>query len=66
MAALRARETFHVGNATIKRGQLVNANDPIVKGREQFFEDPASIDVPPVERATAAPGERRTVRKPRK
>lgn len=58
---LRARETFFYGNRMIARGQLVNAADPIVKGREHLFE-PTDADVPIIEQATAAPGERRNVR----
>jgi hypothetical protein len=41
---------------------LVRADDPIVKGHESMFE-PLRVDYlgAPVEQATAAPGEKRTV-----
>lgn len=59
--SLRARQTFFIGRRKVERGQLVNDADPIVKGREHLFE---STEVPLVEQATAAPGERRAVRIP--
>jgi len=47
----------------IQPGQVVDANDPILKGRESLFDDFApSIRKYPgqrVEQATAAPGEKR-------
>jgi len=61
MGILRARETFHTGNhRTIRRGQLVPDTDPVVAGRRHLFEEITSI-----EQATAAPGEKRDVRKPK-
>jgi hypothetical protein len=49
-------------------GQLVNANDPVIKGREDLFEDvethmadKAARQAPRVEQATAEPGEKRSV-----
>lgn len=59
---LRARSGFVTADRTIvKAGQIVAADDAIVKGRERLFE-PASDYV---EAATRAPGERRlTGRRP--
>ena len=59
---LRAKETFFTtSNLVVVAGDLVDDNDPIVKGREALFE-PAEAAVKPssVEQATAAPGERRS------
>lgn len=47
----------------ISKGQIFRADDPIVKGREHLFR---LLDVPDVEQATAAPGEKRTVTKPKR
>lgn len=48
-------------------GSTVDDNDPVIKGREVFFvasDGATEADpVPVVEQATAAPGERRTVKK---
>lgn len=47
----------------IQPGQVVDANDPVFKGREQLFEPfaPKVRHYPGrVEQATAAPGEKRT------
>jgi hypothetical protein len=54
---LRAKEGFHVPSLriTVKGGQVVAADDRVVKGREHLFE-PADTDI---EQATRAPGERR-------
>lgn len=62
MPTLRVKETIFVGERALKRGELVNAADPVVKGREQFFEDPNDVEVPVIEQATAAPGEKRAVK----
>lgn len=45
-----------------RKGQVVRSDDPVVKGRERFFE-PAEdkLGIVPVEQATAAPGEVRDV-----
>lgn len=54
----------------ITAGMLLDASDPVIKGREALFEDVdtyMSERAPqPVERATAEPGERRSLagRKP--
>jgi hypothetical protein len=44
-------------------GRLVNGNDPVVKGRESYFEpvEVAAARAAGVEQATAAPGEKRNV-----
>lgn len=49
-------------------GQLVDASDPVIRGREALFEDvethmadKAARQAPKVEQATAEPGERRSV-----
>lgn len=49
-------------------GQLVDASDPVIKGRESHFEDvethmadKAARQTPRVEQATAEPGEKRSV-----
>lgn len=56
-ALLRAKEGFYVASLgiTVKGGQIVAADDRVVKGRENLFE-PAETGV---EQATRAPGERR-------
>ena len=63
MSELRARESFFAFvkgiSRQIRAGELVKNNDPVVKGRESLFESP-------VEQATAAPGEKRTVARPKK
>ncbi len=60
---LRAKETFFTtSNLVVVRGDLVDDNDPIVKGREHLFESIESAVKPSsVEQATAAPGKRRSV-----
>lgn len=53
----RAVQSFHAGNRRlVRRGDLVPANDPVIKGREALF---APYDA--VEQATAAPGELRNI-----
>lgn len=67
MAELRARESFFAFvkgiSRQIRAGELVKNNDPVVKGREALFTDASES---PVEQATAAPGEKRTVARPKK
>lgn len=67
MATLRCKEPFAANVAGVPRvvsgGQLVDSADPIVKGREQFFEqvdDFMAKRSTEVEQATAAPGEKRS------
>ncbi|MEU5848942.1 hypothetical protein [Saccharopolyspora shandongensis] len=59
---LRVKTGFVLADRTIvKAGQIVAADDRVVKGREELFEPMADH----VEAATRAPGERRlTVRRP--
>lgn len=52
---VQARVTFVTGIGVVKQGTVVYADDPVVKGREDLFEDLNDV----VERATAAPGEKR-------
>lgn len=59
MAALRAKVTFSAGPRWVRAGDIISSDDPVVAGREALFERPD--DLVPVERATAAPGERRTI-----
>lgn len=64
MPVLRAKTTFAApGRVFINRGDLVDSSNPVVKGREHLFEDVETH----VERASAAPGEkRRAVKRPAK
>ena len=68
MAVLRCTSPFAVQEGVVPRvlraGDLVDENDPAVKGREGMFEPVETT----VERATSAPGERRMLpkRRPRK
>ena len=57
---LRAIQSFFITSGRrVRKGDLVHEGDPIVKGREQFFEPEERV-----EQATAAPGEKRAVRRP--
>ena len=63
MPTLRAHTSFAVpGRRHINEGDLVDASDPIVRGREHLFESSERATVG-VEQATAAPGERRNVQR---
>ncbi|WP_236241158.1 hypothetical protein [Streptomyces sp. CC228A] len=75
MAIKRCKASFAVmvngAPRVIPAGQLVDESDPVVKGREANFEDvetyvtdKAARRAPLVERATAEPGERRSLAKP--
>lgn len=76
MALVIATETIFVATKggtprTIVAGAALDDADPIVKANPRSFSTPEAIAdaaVPPtfspVEQATAAPGERRTVRQP--
>lgn len=73
MAIKRCRASFAVSVGGVPRmvtvGQLVEASDPVIKGREHLFEDVethVSDRALKVEQATADPGERRSVLPPRK
>lgn len=64
MSLLRVTEAFADFSAgrpeVYNPGRLVDSNDPIVKGREGYFEAAeAAAERVRVEQATAAPGERR-------
>jgi len=72
MATLRCKEPFSADIKGVPRvvpaGQLLDSDDPIVKGREHLFEPVESfmasrvVEVSEsVETATAAPGEKRSV-----
>lgn len=60
---LRARVTFGWGQRIVREGDIVSSDDPVVRKNATLFEP---ISVPVVEQATAAPGERRSVRIPKK
>ena len=73
MAVLRCIEAFAFSDhktgveRVVRPGDLVDQKDPLVKGREMWFE---SVDANvervsdrSVEQATAAPGEKRAVRR---
>ena len=62
------------GQATVNKGEHWPANDPLVLANRGLFssdprygmrytQEPAGYADPPVEQATAAPGERRNVRR---
>ena len=66
MAVLRVREPFSFDEPNgvqrvMRTGDLVDASDPLIKGKEHLFEPVETT----VERATAAPGERRSLPKRR-
>lgn len=70
MAIKRCKMSFavQVGGAprVVPAGTLVEDGDPILQGREAYFEDVETYvsdrEASRVEQATAAPGEQRTVR----
>lgn len=67
MAILRCTESFAGDdNRVVTAGSLVDADDPVVKGREHLFEPVETFMArrAGVEQATAAPGEVRTVKRP--
>ena len=75
MSTLRCKEAFVAWvdgePRTIPAGFLVDSKDAVVKGRESLFDQvdqfverwgrPDRVEMPVVERATAAPGEKREV-----
>lgn len=70
MATLRCKESFAADVNGVQRvvtaGQLLDSADPIVKGRDSLFEPVETYiqrNTPPVEQATAAPGEKRAVKR---
>lgn len=60
---LRARTSFGWGQRLVREGDIVSSDDPVVRKHGDLFEP---ITVPTIEQATAAPGERRTVTRPKK
>ncbi|MFC8277191.1 hypothetical protein ACFUJR_32605 [Streptomyces sp. NPDC057271] len=73
MAIKRCKASFAVSVNGVPRmvtvGQLLDASDPVIKGREALFEDAetyVSGRAPKVEQATSEPGERRSVLPPRR
>jgi hypothetical protein len=73
VAVKRCKESFTIwGTAgsprVVTAGQLVGDSDPLVKSHGYFFEDVEAYAgrwAAPVEAATAAPGERRSVAAPK-
>lgn len=59
---LRATDSFFVGTRLVAKGDIVDPSDPIVAGRVELFETITPTRAV-VEQATAAPGEKRSVRK---
>lgn len=57
----QANRTFSTGRRMVSQGDIVTGDDPILKGREALFD---RLEYVPVETATAAPGEKRTVSRP--
>lgn len=45
----------------VRTGDVLDADHPVIKGREHFFEPVENFAGRAVERASAAPGERRVV-----
>lgn len=72
MAVLRCTEAFAFSDhktgveRVVRPGDLVDSKDPLVKGREQWFEGVETtvdrVSDRSVEQATAAPGEKRATR----
>jgi hypothetical protein len=58
---VKAITPFATRERMVHSGEVFAANDPIVKGREALF---GPVDES-VEQATAAPGEKRTTRRPK-
>lgn len=66
MAVVRAKESFvtYVDGVrvAVPEGAIFDSSDPVVKGRESLFSTPeAAVRTP--EAATAAPGEKRAVKR---
>jgi hypothetical protein len=57
---VRCKIPFHApGHIFVREGDLFDSKDPVVKDRMEFFESVEDV----VERMTAAPGEKRTLKK---
>ena len=63
MPQLRALSTFWWGQRVINQGDIIASTDPVAKAAPLLFEVVAPALV---EQATAAPGERRTLTRPKK
>lgn len=62
--AVRALSTFKVpGIGDVYQGDLFRTDDPLVKGREQLFEDVNNL-LGIAEQATRNPGQKRAARNP--
>lgn len=57
--SLRANTTFGWAQRIVREGDIVSSDDPVARKNPAYF---IPIPDPIVEQATAAPGERRTVR----
>lgn len=61
---LRVKQSFFAGSVFFPQGKLVDNADEVVKGRADLFEAVDSERAGPVvETATAAPGEKRAVKR---
>lgn len=61
MSLVRARTPFSVGHFVVAAGDIYESSDPLVRDREALFEP---VTPRSTERATAAPGERRSTAPP--
>lgn len=60
---MRVKAPFAWGQRIFITGQIVSSDDPVMRRHAALFE---RVEVPNIEQATAAPGERRNVRRPTK
>lgn len=63
MARIATTTAWVPGNRLITQGDLVEDDDPILRTHGALFADPNALAREQVEQATAAPGERRAVRR---
>ena len=70
MALVFANCNAHLANGTLNLDEAWDDNDPLVKARPELFNAEPTIvrgqrkqADPPVEKATAAPGEKRTTKR---
>lgn len=64
MTLVQCKQAFVGPNRTVVSvGRVLDASDPLVKGRESLFEPVEAQPFGGVEQATAAPGEKRTTRR---
>lgn len=59
MAIVRARTSFWIENRMVSVGTLLRDTDPLVASKPDLFESAEDV----VEQATAAPGEKRSVKR---